>query len=85
VVRVSAPADGGERRYYAVGIEHIAFQVDRRDEVDDAYRRCIGIGAKVHFPPEDDRDVENYYAFFVFDPDGIRIEVFCEAPPEVNA
>jgi glyoxylase I family protein len=78
------PADGGEHRYYAVGIEHIAFQVDRRDEVDDAYRRCVGIGANIHFPPQDDRDVEDYYAFFVFDPDGIRIEVFCEVPPEVG-
>lgn len=65
------PADGGEHRYSAVGVEHIAFQVDRRDEVDDAYRRRIGIGANIHFPPEDDRDVEDYYAFFAFDPDGI--------------
>ena len=24
-----------------------------------------------------DRDEEGYYAFFVFDPDGMRIEVFC--------
>ena len=32
--------------------------------------------ASVHFPPEEDRDVEGYYALFVFDPDGIRIEVF---------
>ena len=30
----------------------------------------------IHFPPEEDRDVANYYAFFAFDPDGIRVEVF---------
>jgi glyoxylase I family protein len=37
----------------------------------DASRR----GANIHFPPEEDRDIEGYYAFFVFDPDGIRVEV----------
>ena len=70
------PADEGEYRYYAVGIEHLAFEVDTREEVDAAYSRCLARKANVHFPPEDDRDVENYYAIFVFDPDGIRIEVF---------
>jgi catechol 2,3-dioxygenase-like lactoylglutathione lyase family enzyme len=32
--------------------------------------------AKIHFPPEEDRDVAGYYALFVFDPDGMRVEVF---------
>jgi catechol 2,3-dioxygenase-like lactoylglutathione lyase family enzyme len=71
------PADGGAHRYYEVGIEHVAFEVDRRDEVDDAYARCRANGAKIHFPPEEDRDEPGYWAFFVFDPDGIRVEVFC--------
>jgi glyoxylase I family protein len=74
------PADGGEHRYYEVGLEHLAFRVDRRDEVDDAHRRCVEMGAKVHFPPEFDRDLEDYYALFVFDPDGIRVEVFSWGP-----
>lgn len=70
------PADGGEHRYYEVGLEHFAFEVDRPDEVDEAYRRCLEMGANIHHRPEDDRDIEGYYAFFVFDPDGIRVEVF---------
>ena len=70
------PADGGKHRYYDVGIEHLAFEVDGRSEVEEAHRRCLEAGAKVHFPPEEDRDVEGYYALFVFDPDGMRIEVF---------
>ena len=52
------PADGGEHRYYDVGLEHLAFYVDTREEVDAAYRRCLDIGARVHFPPEEDRDLE---------------------------
>lgn len=70
------PADGGEYQYYGVGIEHIAFEVDEREEVDAAYARCVERGDSVHFPPEEDSDIEGYYAFFVFDPDGMRIEVF---------
>ena len=69
-------ADGGEHRYYGVGVEHVAFEVDDRDEVDAAYARCLAQDARVHFPPEEDRDVADYYALFVFDPDGIRVEVF---------
>jgi catechol 2,3-dioxygenase-like lactoylglutathione lyase family enzyme len=70
------PADGGEHRYYEVGIEHIAFRVDRPDEVDAAHERSVAAGASIHYPPEPDRDLEGYYAFFAFDPDGIRVEVF---------
>lgn len=75
------PADGGRHRYYHVGIEHLAFEVDRRDEVDAAHARCVSRGATVHFAPEDDRHEPGYYAFFVFDPDGIRAEVFCWERP----
>jgi glyoxylase I family protein len=75
------PADGGAHRYYEVGVEHLAVRVDRPDEVDHAYARCISRGAKIHFKPEEDRDEEGYYAFFVFDPDGIRVEVFSWTSP----
>lgn len=70
-------ADGGDHRYYGVGIEHFAFEVDSRDEVDAAHERAVARGANIHFPPEEDRDEPGYYALFVFDPDGIRVEVFC--------
>jgi catechol 2,3-dioxygenase-like lactoylglutathione lyase family enzyme len=71
------PADGGEHRYYDVGIEHLAFFVDTRAEVDEAYQRAVEIGATVHHPPELDRDIDDYYGLFVFDPDGMRVEVAC--------
>jgi catechol 2,3-dioxygenase-like lactoylglutathione lyase family enzyme len=51
--------------------------VETRDEVDAAHQRCVARGARIHFPPEQDGDIDGYYAFFVFDPDGIRIEIFC--------
>jgi len=70
------PADGGAHQYYGVGVEHIAFEADTRAEVEKAYARATSSGARIHFPPEEDRDESGYYAFFAFDPDGIRVEVF---------
>jgi catechol 2,3-dioxygenase-like lactoylglutathione lyase family enzyme len=70
------PADGGEHRYYEAGIEHLAFGVDTREEVDAAFERAQALGARIHFPPEEDDDLDDYYACFVFDPDGIRVEIF---------
>lgn len=68
-------ADGGEHRYYDVGIEHFAVFVDDRDEVDETYQRCLKLGVRIHFPPQEDRDEPGYWALFFFDPDGIRVEV----------
>ena len=74
------PADSGRHTYYDVGLEHLAFEAERRGQVDEAYERCVGLGADIHVPPEQDANVDDYYAFFAFDPDGLRIEVFW-APP----
>ena len=71
------PADGGTHTYHDVGVEHLGFEVESRDDVNAAYERCMARGARMHFPPEEDRDETGYYAFFVFDPDGMRVEVFC--------
>jgi catechol 2,3-dioxygenase-like lactoylglutathione lyase family enzyme len=68
-------ADGGTHRYYDVGIEHLAFIVDTRQELDDAYARCLELGARIHFPPEEDRDIPGLWEMFVFDPDGLRFEI----------
>jgi glyoxylase I family protein len=75
------PADGGTYRHYDVGLEHLAFQVDRREEVDEAHQRCVAAGGIIESPPEEhyvDDPEEDYYAFFAFDPDGIRVEVVCD-------
>jgi catechol 2,3-dioxygenase-like lactoylglutathione lyase family enzyme len=68
-------ADGGEHRYYEVGLEHLALSVDSREEVEEAYQRCVEAGVRIHFPPEEDRDIPGYLELFFFDPDGFRIEI----------
>ena len=59
--------------------------VDTREEVDAAYRRCLEIGARIHFPPEDDRDIEGYNELFVFDPDGLTADVHVVATLNLRA
>jgi catechol 2,3-dioxygenase-like lactoylglutathione lyase family enzyme len=68
-------ADAGEHLYYSVGIEHLAVRVDTREELDAAFQRAVDLGAKVHYPVEEDSDIPGYWAFFVFDPDGFRLEL----------
>jgi Glyoxalase/Bleomycin resistance protein/Dioxygenase superfamily len=73
---------GGRLPSLRRAVEHLAFEVERREEVDEAFERCRQLGARIHYPPEEDRDLDDYYAFFVFDPDGFRIEVFCAKQAE---
>jgi len=76
------PADGGKHRYYGVGLEHLAIQVDTREELEQVYERCLALEADIHFPPQEDRDIPGYWELFVFDPDGLRIEA-AFYPPDV--
>ena len=76
-------ADGGEYRYYDAGMEHLAFYVEKRGDVDAAHRLALDMGVSIHFPPEEDKDIPGFYEMFVFDPDGLRIEV-AYGPPELD-
>ena len=75
-------ADGGRFRHYDVGLEHLAILVDTREELDEIHERCVALGAEIHFPPQEDRDIPGYWELFVFDPDGLRIGA-AYYPPDV--
>ena len=60
------PVDGGEHRSLRRGNEHVAFEVDRPDEVEEAYRRCVSAGGEIIAARDYVKDGENYYAFFAF-------------------
>lgn len=69
--------DGGKQG----GTLHVCFKAASRDQVDAFYAAAIAAGGKdnggpglrPHYHP-------NYYAAFVFDPDGHNIEAVCHAP-----
>ena len=61
---------------YAPGFHHVAFHVERREDVDAAHVAAVAAGATVlHAPRLWPQYRDDYYATFFLDPDGFRIEV----------
>ncbi len=57
---------------------HIAFEAENRHQVDAFYNAALGAGGKDNGPPGLRPQYSGqYYAAFVFDPDGHNIEVVC--------
>ncbi|MSP41697.1 MAG: VOC family protein [Deltaproteobacteria bacterium] len=57
---------------------HIAFQVNRRALVDAFYQAAIAAGGKDNGKPGPRPQYSaNYYAAFVWDPDGYNVEAVC--------
>ena len=57
---------------------HIAFTAGSRAEVDEFYQAAMAAGGRDNGPPGlRPHYAPNYYAAFVFDPDGANIEAVC--------
>ncbi|MEU1972051.1 VOC family protein [Microbacterium sp. NPDC019599] len=78
-------AGTGPHRHGRVGWQHLAFAVDSRAEVDRLHDVAIAAGwSPVREPKLYPRFNERYYASFVEDDNGIRIE-FMHNPPRTDA
>lgn len=67
-------SDGGK----ADGGIHVAFRADQRDQVDKFHAAALEAGGRDNGAPGPRPDYgPNYYAAFVYDPDGANIEVVC--------
>jgi catechol 2,3-dioxygenase-like lactoylglutathione lyase family enzyme len=61
---------------------HVAFEAADRASVDAFYRAALQAGGRDNGPPGLRPHYHpNYYAAFVFDPDGHNIEAVCHKPP----
>jgi glyoxylase I family protein len=60
---------------YAVGIHHIAFNADSRSAVDRAARWARERDVEIESDPQEYAYSPGYYAVFLYDPDGIKVEV----------
>lgn len=69
-----AQALGGHDRY-RVGLHHLALEAVARSVVDERHAWVVGAGAEVESPPQEYAYSPGYYAFFFYDPDGIKLEV----------
>jgi len=60
---------------YRIGIHHVAFTAASRDVVDERHRWLVARGGHVESPPKAYEYIPGYYAFFFYDPDGIKLEI----------
>lgn len=69
---------------YAPGLHHLAFHAESRADVDAVHALALKSGLTVLDPPSAYSGpgyAQGYYAVFIADPDGIKLEV-CHIPPE---
>jgi glyoxylase I family protein len=66
---------GGSVDRYAVGLHHIAFEAPSRKAVDEAATWAHRQGAEIDGEPGERHYTPGYYATFLFDPDGIKLEI----------
>jgi glyoxylase I family protein len=66
----SAPYDR-----YAVGLHHLAFDVESRAVVDERAEWLRAHGAEIESGPAEYDYTPGYYAVFFYDPDGLKLEL----------
>ena len=60
---------------YGVGIHHIAFAASSRERVDERAEWLLSEGAEIESGPREYGYTPGYYAVFVHDPDGLKLEI----------
>ncbi|BDZ54158.1 VOC family protein [Agromyces marinus] len=76
----------GPHRHGRVGWQHLAFAVDSREEVDRLHEVAMDAGwTAVREPKLYPRFNDRYYASFVEDDNGIRLEFMHNPPREADA
>jgi glyoxylase I family protein len=60
---------------YSPGLHHVAFHAPDRAAVDSFHKRVLQLAARILDPPADYPEyAPAYYAVFLADPDGIKLE-----------
>lgn len=69
---------------YEPGPHHLAFHAANRSVVERVYEAMVGVGATILDPPTDYAGQpgygDDYFAVFVSDPDGLKLEVAAIPP-----
>ncbi|MFD5224526.1 VOC family protein [Microbacterium sp. NPDC058342] len=85
IFQIRDEADASPHSHGEAGWQHLAFSAESRDEVDRLHRIAIEAGwTAVRDPKSYPRFSERYYASFVEDASGIRLE-FVHNPPRDGA
>jgi catechol 2,3-dioxygenase-like lactoylglutathione lyase family enzyme len=65
---------------YAVGLHHLAFVADSREQVDERAAWLRERGSEIESGPQEYEYTPGYYAVFFHDPDGIKLEIVHRPP-----
>ena len=65
---------------YAIGIHHLAFVADSREQVEERAGWLRDRGAEIESGPREYAYTPGYYAVFFYDPDGIKLEIVHRPP-----
>ena len=60
---------------YAIGLHHLAFSASSRSVVDERAQWLRDAGAQIESGPQEYGYTPGYYAVFLYDPDGIKLEI----------
>ncbi|AUT01403.1 bleomycin resistance protein [Nostoc sp. CENA543] len=60
---------------YSVGLHHLAFSADNREQVNSLHQFLVERGVKILDPPAEYSYLPGYYAVYFLDPDGIKLEL----------
>ena len=60
---------------YEVGLHHLAFEAVSRAQVDERHDWVRGQEVEIESAPKEYAYALGYYAFFFYDPDGIKLEI----------
>jgi glyoxylase I family protein len=60
---------------YEVGLHHLAFESVSRAQVDERHEWVAGQDVEIENAPKEYAYALGYYAFFFYDPDGIKLEI----------
>jgi glyoxylase I family protein len=70
-----AQSESGEVDRYAVGLHHLALEVESRAVVDERAAWLRQRGAELESEPREYDYIPGYYAVFFYDPDGLKLEL----------
>ena len=74
VIRPATTAAPPHNRYHP-GLHHFCFRVDTREDVTSAANKLRASGIECSEPQNLPEYAEDYYAVFLSDPDGIKLEI----------
>ena len=66
---------------YGIGIHHLAFAAASREVVDERAAWLRERGAEIESEPREYDYTPGYYAVFLHDPDGLKLEIVHRPPP----